>query len=169
MIRHIAVPAVAVCCLKSLGQFLGWSHASLPYANLADRKRVAVRADENADEIKRLMGRYERTVTNNAGTQFRVVKEVFEDYDTVTTFDDVGNVVAAHRSEFKVEKRGPVRVFSFFNSVSTAGPAKGEQNFATHSYIYRADADSFAEVWGLLEGDPTPPRMLIWKRIKAEQ
>jgi hypothetical protein len=124
-------------------------------------------ADEKSDELKRVMGRFEHTYTNKAGTQFRVVKDVFEDHDTVTTYDDVGNVVTAHRSEFKIEKKGPVRVLSFFNSVVTAGPDKGTQRFETNSYIYRAEDDYFIEVWGLLDGDPNQPRVLAWKRIKT--
>lgn len=123
-------------------------------------------ADDNADELKRLEGRYERTFTNNAGTQFRVVKDIVGDQSTVTTYDDVGNIIEAHTSTIKVEKRGPVRVHSFFNLIVTAGPAKGEQQFNTQSYIYRADAESFIEVWGMLEGDPNPPRIFGWKRVK---
>ncbi len=124
-------------------------------------------ADENADELKRLEGRYERTFTNNGGTQFKVVKEVAGDQSVVTTYDDVGNVIESHTSTIKVEKRGPVRVHSYFNLLVTAGPAKGEQHFETQSYIYRANDESFAEVWGMLEGDASPPRIIYWKRIKT--
>lgn len=127
---------------------------------------IASAADDKADELKRVMGRWERTFNNPAGTQFRVIKDVFEDHDTVVTYDDVGNVVTAHRSDFKIEKRGPVRVFSFFNSVVTAGPDKGAQHFETNSYIYRVEDDSFIEVWGMLDGDPNPVRVLGWKRVK---
>jgi hypothetical protein len=123
-------------------------------------------ADENADELKRLEGRYERTYTNMAGTWFRATKEIVGNQETVTHFDDVGNVVTAHTTTIKVEKRGPVRVFSFFNAAVTAGPNKGAQQFETVSYIYRVDNDSFVEVWGMLEGDPNPPQALRWKRIK---
>lgn len=128
---------------------------------------VATAAADNPDDLKCVMGRWERTFTNPAGTQFRVIKDVFENHDTVTTYDDVGNVVTAHRSEFKIEKRGPVRVFSFFNSVVTAGPDKGAQHFETNSYIYRVDDEAFIEVWGMLDGDPNPVRVLGWKRVKT--
>jgi len=124
-------------------------------------------ADENADELKRLEGRYERTFANNAGIQFKVVKDVAGDQSVVTTYDDVGNVIESHTSTIKVEKRGPVRVHSYFNLLVTAGPAKGEQQFETRSYIYRADDESFAEVWGMLENDPAPPRIIYWKRVKT--
>jgi hypothetical protein len=124
-------------------------------------------ADDNADELKRVEGRYERTYTNNAGTLFRVIKEIAGDQEVVTHFDDVGNIVMANTATIKVEKRGPVRVFSFFNAVITAGPNKGDQHFETVSYIYRVNDDSFVEVWGMLEGDPNQPQAMAWKRVKS--
>ena len=126
-----------------------------------------VLGDEQSEaEPRRLQGRYERRFTNDAGTEFRTIKDVAGDQETVTTYDDVGNVVEAHTSSIKVEKRGEVRVLSFYNVTVTAGPAKGRQLAETRSYIYRASDEHFAEVWGLLESDPGPPRMLIWKRVK---
>lgn len=123
--------------------------------------------DETNDaEVRRLQGRYERTVKNEAGTEFRVVKEVVGSQTTVTTYDDVGNVVEAATSTFKTEKRGEIRVWTYFNKLVTAGPAKGRQQLESRSYIYRSDDNNFAEVWGLLESDPTPPRMFVWKRLK---
>jgi hypothetical protein len=127
---------------------------------------VSAVADENAEELKRLEGRYERTVTNAAGTPFRVVKEIAGNQESVTTFDDVGNVVQAHTVEFKVEKRGPVRVFSFYNRLWTAGPLKGQTELATSSYLYRLDGDVFSEISGLMEGDKGPPRINYWRRMK---
>src|SRR5688500_9464844 len=120
------------------------------------------RGDEESDaELLRLQGRYERTFKNEAGTEFRTIKDVAGDQSTVTTYDDVGNVIESHTSSFKVEKRGEVRVLSFFNLLVTTGAAKGRQQFETRSYIYRANDEQFAEVWGLLESDPSPPRMFI--------
>jgi hypothetical protein len=126
-------------------------------------------ADDNADELKRLQGRFERTFRNEAGTMFRAVTEMAGDQSTVTTYDDGGQVVESHRSTFKVEKRGPVRVLSYFNVAVTAGPAKGHQDPATRSYLYRLEGDVFTEVWGLLEGDVRPPHMFHWRRIKEGQ
>ncbi|HEY2412839.1 MAG TPA: hypothetical protein VGI40_11385 [Pirellulaceae bacterium] len=128
---------------------------------------IARTADDTADELKQLAGRYETTFTNNAGTVFRIVMEIDGDKQVATTYDDVGNVVIAHTATIKVEKRGPVRVFSYFNVIVLAGPHKGEKHFETVSYIYRADDKSFTEVWGMLENDPSAPRILIWKRLTA--
>jgi hypothetical protein len=126
-------------------------------------------ADEWSDaELKRIEGRYERTVFNQAGTMFRVVKEVVGDAEIVTNYDDVGNVIDSHRASIKVEKRGSVRVFSFFNAVVTHGANKGATQAGTNSYVYRCDNDTFVEAWGMLEGDPNRPRMNIWQKIKTQ-
>jgi hypothetical protein len=125
-----------------------------------------VTADDDADELKKLAGRYERLFKNSAGTLFRVVKEIEGAQEVVTTLDDTGNVVTAHAATIKVQKHGPVRVFSFFNRVVLAGPDKGEKQFGTVSYVYRADQESFLEARGVMEGDPSPPGMLIWRRVK---
>ena len=122
--------------------------------------------DDNATELKRIGGRFERHFQNAAGITFRSVKDVDGDQSTVTTFDDVGNVIESHGSTIKVEKRGPVRVLSFFNLVVTAGPDKGHVELGTSSYVYRMEGDVFTEVWGLLEGDSSPPRMFTWRRVK---
>jgi len=122
--------------------------------------------DDIAAEMKRLEGRFERSFTNGAGTVFRTVKDVANGQSTVVTYDDVGNVVDSHIAQFKVEKRGPVRVFSFFNLQVTAGPNKGHTQVDTNSYIYRIEGDTIIEAWGLLENDPNAPRMFSWKRVK---
>lgn len=121
------------------------------------------------EETMRLQGRFERSFSNPAGTVFRVVKEVEGNRSVVTTYDDIGNVVEAHTSEFKVDRRGPVRVLSFYNLLVTAGPSKGHQVPATQSYIYRFDGKVFTEVWGLLEGDDGPPRMMHWRYIAPRE
>jgi hypothetical protein len=124
-------------------------------------------ANGDDDEVKRLQGRFERTFTNPAGTVFRTVKEVEGAQSTVTTYDDVGNVIEAHASTFKTEKRGPVRVFTFSNVVVTAGPAKGHIEPGPRSYIYRFEGETFAEAWGFLDGDNSAPRMIYWRKIKG--
>jgi hypothetical protein len=150
---------------KSMLAALRWTMASLAVLLAA---LGTARADEESDkELKRIEGRYERTVTNGAGTEFRVIKDVAGDRSSVATFDDEGNIVEAHESTFRLEKKGPVWVFSYFNRTVTAGPGKGHIDPATRSYIYRVHDDTFTEVWGLLEGDDSPPRMFRWKRTAA--
>lgn len=123
-------------------------------------------AAENARELQRLAGRYERTVRNEAGTEFRVVKEVAGDQSTVTTYDDVGQVVTAHTSTFSVAERAGLRVLTFRNLKVTAGTDKGREHPAPQSYLYRLEGEVFAETWGLLPEDKSPPRMIYWRKVK---
>jgi len=143
------------------------SHTAVLLAVIVTTASPLLADDDTAAEMKRLQGRFERTFTNAAGTVFRTVKEMGDGEETVVTYDDAGNVVESHQSQFKVEKRGPVRVFSFFNALVTAGPNKGHTQLDTNSYIYRLEGDTFIEAWGLLENDPNAPRMLGWRRVKA--
>lgn len=130
---------------------------------------IAIAGDDAVEEAKRVAGRYERYFHNAAGLRFRAVKEKRDGRSVVTTYDDVGNIIEAHTSEFKLEKRGPVRVFSFFNLTVIAGPNKGLTQPATSSFLYRVDDKQFVEVWGLLDGDAGPAQMLIWQRIKENE
>src|SRR5262249_16415443 len=100
---------------------------------------LATAADDQVDDLKQLAGRYETTFTNNEGSVFSIVMEIDGDQQVATTYDDVGNVVMGHTATIKVARRGPVRVFSYFNVIFLAGPRKGEKHFETVSYVYRVD------------------------------
>src|SRR5262245_34957215 len=104
--------------------------------------------DENAAELKKFTGQFERYYKNAAGVTFHAVQDIVGDQSTVNTFDDVGNLIESHTATIKVEKRGPVRVLSFFNLLVTAGANKGQQQLGTSSYIYRLEGDTFTEAWG---------------------
>jgi hypothetical protein len=119
-----------------------------PTAVLAADDTAAQNKPTDDKELARIAGRYERTVRNEAGTEFRVVKEVAGDQSTVTTYDDVGQVV------------------TFRNLKVTAGPEKGREQPAPQSYLYRLEGENFAETWGLLPEDKSPPRMIYWKKVK---
>jgi hypothetical protein len=125
--------------------------------------------DDAAAELKKVQGRYEILAKNSAGVQFRMIKDVGEGREVVSTYDDVGNLVEAHSTEFKLEKRGEVRVFSFFNLTVLAGTNKGHVQPGTSSYLYRVTDNHFVEAWGLLEGDTRSPHMKIWRRLKDNE
>jgi hypothetical protein len=128
---------------------------------------LSAQEDDTAADLKRIEGQFERTFTNPAGTVFRTVKDVANGKSIVTTFDDVGNVIESHESEYKIQRHGPLRVFTYFNYVVTAGPDKGRRRFESNSYVYRIDGDKIIEAWGLLENDPNPPRLFTWTRKRG--
>ena len=92
-------------------------------------------------------------------------------YSLHTGYDDAGKIVEAHSSTFRVQKQGPVRTLSFSNLLVTEGPAKGHHEPAERSYIYRYDGEVFVEVWGILDGDDSPPLLAAlegrWSRLSS--
>ena len=117
-----------------------------------------------AEELATVQGKWVRTVKTDRGT-FKVVKEHKGNETTVTWLDSEGNVVAAKKSQFRLEQTGKVRILTFFNNVITAGPQQGQTDKAPTSYIYRVTGDTFFEVNGLLIGDDTEPVAFTWKRV----
>lgn len=117
------------------------------------------------NELAKVQGKWVRTMRTNSDT-FKVIKEHKGHETTVTWLDLDGNVVAAKRSEFCLEKTGKVQIFTFFNNVITAGPQEGQTDKAPKSYIYRVTGDTFFEVNGLLIGDDSEPVAFTWKRVK---
>jgi hypothetical protein len=139
------------------------SCAALPTrAEVPIKPRGHVAHPEELADVQKM---WVRTMKTDGGT-FRVVKEHKGNKTTVTFFDSEGTVVAAKRSEFRLENTGKVRIFTFFNNTTTAGPQKGQTNNEPRSYIYRVIGDTFVEVNGMLIGDDAEPLAFTWQRVK---
>lgn len=133
----------------------------------------AARAQEASvqDDFEALQGTWERThvLPGQLGPQVgRVVKEVKGNRETVTVYDKDGKQTYAHAVEFRLERQGSVRVFTFFNREVTAGPTKGQKVTEASSYIYRLRDDTFEEVWGFLPGQEKRELLAAkWRRVKG--
>jgi hypothetical protein len=131
----------------------------------ADADKPAVDA-ALAKELAGLQGKWERTMMDAAGNTIRVVKQHTGNRTSVTTMTDRGETIAAHTSEFKLETRGAVRVFTYSRVKVVAGPEAGREHAGEFAYIYKVDGDTFVEAHGLLIGDESPISVLIWTRVK---
>ena len=132
---------------------------------------AAVSAPPTVEEdLKALQGTWERTqvLPGQPGPQEgRVVKEVRGNRETVTTYDREGKLTYGHSVEFRLERQGDVRVFTFFNREVTAGPSKGQKVPEPASYIYRLRDDTFEEVWGCLPGQEKRELLAAkWRRVR---
>lgn len=134
------------------------THAEVPQKSKNDI------SNDTADELAKVQGKWVRTMKTDSGT-FKVIKEHQGNTTILTFFDSMGNVVAGKKSEFRLEKTGKVRIFTFFNNVVTAGPQKGQTDKEPQSYIFRVTEDSFFEIRGLLIGDDVEPVAITWKRF----
>jgi hypothetical protein len=116
-------------------------------------------------ELAKVQGKWVRSV-KTANGPVQIIKEHKGQKTTLQFMDANGNVVASKISEFRLEKTGRVRVFTFFNNVVTSGPQKGQVDKEKKSYIYRIEGDSFIEANGLLLDDEGPALVYQWKRVK---
>ena len=121
------------------------------------------------EDLKALQGTWERTqvLPGQPGPQSgRVVKEVKGNRETVTSYDGSGAETYAHTVEFRLQREGNVRVFTFFNREVIAGPAKGQKVAEPASYLYRLRGDTFEEVWGFLPGQERRELLAAkWRRV----
>jgi hypothetical protein len=122
-----------------------------------------------SSDLAQMKGTWERQLRPEEAVPYkRCVKEIGDGHETVTYYDAQGAVQSQHTVDFKLERHGDVRLFTFWNQKMTAGPKAGTQNPQKRSYIYRLVGNELAEVWGFLPGqEERPISYHVHKRIKA--
>lgn len=149
---NLAVVAVAVALAARVAP---------PPASAADEPKPTSAAPASlGDDLQLVQGTWERELHPEERDKVnyrRVVKQIEGNAETVTYYDEAGKVTRAHTVEFKLERHGPVRVFTFWNQEVTAGPDKGKRYPDARSYVYRVTNDTFDEVWGFLAGQERRP------------
>jgi hypothetical protein len=168
IVDRLSVVAVigGACVLSngSLGHAADAARPELPAAKPAGK--AAEPNDAAKEDLAAMQGTWTYEYTNKAGAVFRVEKAVVDDRDTVSHFDQQGNLIHAHVSEFELRREGPLRLFVILDTVVTSGPDTGKKRPGPRAFCYRIEGDKMSEVWGLLETDRGPPRVIIWDRVK---
>ena len=130
-----------------------------------EAKNESIVSDVAGQELAAVQGKWGRTVETDRGT-FKIIKEHKGNKTILTIRDFEGEVVEQKESEFLLETKGPVRVFTYFNNVFTAGRNKGRKDNVSQSYVYRVTDDTFAEIRGVLIGSDDRLAAFTWKRVK---
>jgi hypothetical protein len=133
---------------------------------------LLVRAADEKDDLAKVQGLWERRKTEQRidvdEKIDRVVKDVSGNRETVTYYDKDGKVLRQHRVDFKVERRGDIKVWTFSNKEVTEGADKGQKTAGPISYIYRVTEDAYTEVWGFLPGqEDSPVIVAVYKKLKS--
>jgi hypothetical protein len=130
---------------------------------------AAARAEGLKADLAKLRGKW---VLKDKNERTRATKEVGDNnQETVTYFDDEGKVVNAFTVEFKLDRLGNIRVFTFSKMKVVDGPNKGKEYPGAYTYIYTTDGQTFAEAQGILIGQEGTlaqggPKLNVWKRAK---
>jgi len=123
------------------------------------------RAADADEDLAKVQGLWERKTGHDIPGLRRATKQIRGNHEVVTYYGEDDKVLQAHEVDFKVGRRNGIKIFSFFNWVSIEGPDKGHKSPEPVSYIYRADENTFAEVWGFVPGqEARPPLVLMWVR-----
>ena len=151
---RLSVPRVVGSCLS----------VALAVALAGSPQRVLAEEPAKLDAaMMAVQGKWTRIQQTQNGP-VRLLKEHRGNKTSLVAYDPMGKVLYAHDSEFRLETMGRVQVLTFFNRKVTAGPDIGQEETGESSFVYRVQKDEFVEAWGLLENDPSPPRMILWKR-----
>ena len=122
-------------------------------------------------DASQLQGTWEQQAEEgpSATPRQRVVKQVSGDTETVTTYGPDGRVMNAHTAKIRLERRGEIPVYTFYDRRITAGPEQGRSDAAPRSVVYRLRGDDFDEVWGLLPGQEQREVVVKrWRRAAAQ-
>ncbi len=116
--------------------------------------------------LESVQGKWELVQYKEDGSvRRRSVKTIKGNSQVVERYEPSGKKTGEDTSTFVLSKSGATRVMTYHLPDGSTG--KG------HSYLYKVDADSLWEVWGLLERPEfdyprffDKPRMYEWKRLK---
>jgi uncharacterized protein (TIGR03067 family) len=127
--------------------------------------------DEGAD-LAQIQGLWERKIGEDVPGLVRATKQIHGNHETITYYGgDAGDkLLGAHEVDIKVSRRDGIRIFTYSNWVGTEGVEKGRSSANPVSYIYRADENTFVEVWGFVPGQETrPPLVMMWVKKLPQQ
>jgi hypothetical protein len=169
--------SLALTALVSAAEPPDRANRAAPAAPAAPAARPAVadaparRPAGFAQDLKALQGQWESLADPHAGLPdepMRTVKEVTGNRETVTTYARDGRVLYSHVVDFRLEREGGVRVFTFMNREVTAGPSKGQKFPEAASYMYRLHGAAWDECWGFLpEHQDRDVLIKRWTRVKG--
>ena len=121
-------------------------------------------------DLALLQGRWNRTGRNTAGEVTSRQEKVIEgNRETVTYFDGEGKVQSKHAVKFRLEKHGPVRIFSVYERTNYAGD-QAVTSAADFSFIYRVDEKLLLDAPGLFATRRTyqaTPVVYQWQRVET--
>lgn len=120
-------------------------------------------------DLLQVQGRWEREAPNPSLPYHTAVKEVTGEEEVLSYYKADKSVWRRHRAQFRLSRRGDIKVFTFSNVQITEGDGKGTRYPGPSSYIYVATDREFKEVSGFLPGQETQaPAVLVWRKAKDD-
>lgn len=127
--------------------------------------RAADAGAQSDAELAKIQGLWERRTGHDVPGLARATKEIRGNHERITYYGKDDQVIGGHEVDFKLQQVDGIKIFTYYNWVSTAGSDKGRKSSEQVSYIYRVDENTYIEVWGFMpRQEKRPPLVMIWVR-----
>jgi hypothetical protein len=124
---------------------------------------------ELKDDLAKLQGKWRGTLTTGDGASIWTL-DVKGSKAKVNVKSEAGDEVFKGEVEFKLERHGKFKAYTYFNLEIQSGDNAGEKRLTggeTRSSLYRFEEDdTWITVSGFREGDSEKPRLIKWERVK---
>jgi hypothetical protein len=167
-------PMKSALCALALVAPWAWIDTAAAAEEPAEAKETAEEEDlpgvaAPAEDFDAIQGLWVRTERVGLFGSRRITKEVKGDTETLTYYDNEGNVAQAHTVKVKLRRAGPIKVFVFTDQEFTAGPNAGQKMPHAIPYVYKLVGNTFVEIWGVLEAEDREFEVLRWERAKSNK
>ncbi|MEK7676492.1 MAG: hypothetical protein AAB676_11740 [Verrucomicrobiota bacterium] len=119
------------------------------------------------DDLAKLQGKWKATVTTDQGTGLWTL-EIKGNKTKIVITSKEGETFFKGECEFKLEKAGKFKAFTYFNLEVQSGDNAGQKMLTdgeSRSSAYRLDYDSFTTVSGFEEGNSDTPNLVKWEKV----
>lgn len=157
----------AIFALALVVPWSGVSGAVAEKEAVAEAKQELAGVEAPAGDLEAIQGLWVRKERRGLFGSRRITKQIKGDGETVTYYDDKGNVERANTVKVKLRRAGPIKVFVFTDYKVIAGPSTGYEADWARAYIYKVVDDTFVEIWGVLGDNDEELEVLRWKRVKT--
>lgn len=97
-------------------------------------------------------------------------KSVDGNTERLTRLDAEGNVTREHTVKFRLEKYGPIRIFTFYDMTTVIGDDVGDVVPDEFSFVYKLDGDTFLDCPGVFVSRSSyrvEPVLTVWRRPQS--
>ncbi len=153
-----SIPLVALMAMPALAQTDAEPESSSTPPS--EKEKVQIEKD-----LAELQGTWFREMRSGIFGKRRITKHIEGDRETITEYDEDGEVQDSYSVKVTLRRAGPIRVFMYSDWVVESGPDKGNKLENRGAYVYKVVDDKFVEIWGVLGEEDSEISVLRWQRV----
>jgi len=123
--------------------------------------------DELKADLAKLQGQWRGTLKTEDNTSVWTL-DIKGSKAKISVKADGGDEVFKGETEFKLERHGKFKAYTYFNLKILSGSGEGETRLTdgkTKSSLYKLEDDVFTTIGGFREDDTDKPRLIRWEKV----